>query len=227
MVQVPTERTDFPATGRPRDELREQAILDAAVDLLTEVGYDRFSIDTLASRAKASKATIYRRWCNKAEIVCEAVRRRSDEEDDLVPDLGSLREDLLAFLEVLAAAKAPEEAAFVAGLVRAMHADPELNELMHCHVMGRKRADMLAIIERAVARGELASSSNAPVATEVLQAMLLGRLVLDGGALDAAYLAHVVDDVALPLLHGRPAGGPGDTGPGDTGPSGTGPGDTS
>ena len=206
MVPTAAERPSCTTAGRPRDELREQAILDAAIELLTEVGYDRFSIDTLASRARASKATIYRRWRNKAEIVAEAVRRRAGDGGGCSPDTGSLRGDLLAFLEMVASSKAPEDAAFVAGLVRAMRVDPELNELMHCHVIGRKRVETLAIVERAVARGELVSASTATVTVEVLQAMLLGRLVVDGAPLDETFLLHVVDDIALPLLHGRPAG---------------------
>ncbi len=59
----------------PRAEAREQAILDAALELLMEVGYDRLSMDALAERAQAGKATIYRHWSGKAEIVAEAIRR--------------------------------------------------------------------------------------------------------------------------------------------------------
>ncbi|MDA8292273.1 MAG: TetR/AcrR family transcriptional regulator [Actinomycetota bacterium] len=210
MVQAPAERAEWSAPGRPRDEVREQAILDAAVELLTEVGYDRFSIDTLAARARASKATIYRRWSNKAEVVLEAVRRLEGDHEEALPDQGSLREDLLEFMGCIAKSKAPENAALVAGLVRAMHSDPELNELMHCHVMDQKRAEILSILERSVARGELASAASAPVAVEVLQAMLLGRLVLDGAPLDGAFLVHLVDDVVLPLLRCPPSDSRGD-----------------
>ena len=65
--------------GRPsgaRAAARRQAILDAAIALLMEVGYDRMSMDALAERARASKATIYRHWAGKAEVVVEAVRCR-------------------------------------------------------------------------------------------------------------------------------------------------------
>ena len=64
--------------GRPRDEAREQAILEAAIDLLAEVGYEAMSIEGVAVRAKSSKATIYRRWPGKAELVADAIRRRSE-----------------------------------------------------------------------------------------------------------------------------------------------------
>jgi len=85
-----------PRGGRPRDESREQAILDAAIDLLAEVGYEGMSIEAVAVRAKSSKATIYRRWPGKAELVADAMRRRSEPILEDLPDTGSLRSDLLA-----------------------------------------------------------------------------------------------------------------------------------
>src|SRR5580698_2904876 len=91
-----TERAHRP-TG-PRAEAREQAILDAALELLMEVGYDRLSIDALAERARAGKATIYRHWSGKAQIVAEAVRCRAEETMEVVPDTGPLRGDLLELL---------------------------------------------------------------------------------------------------------------------------------
>src|ERR1700692_4839290 len=72
-IEETTGKGDRP-TG-PRAEAREQAILDAALELLMEVGYDRLSMDALAERAHAGKATIYRHWSGKAQIVAEAVRR--------------------------------------------------------------------------------------------------------------------------------------------------------
>src|ERR1700752_4704934 len=85
--------------GRPRDEGREQAILDAAIDLVAEIGYDAMSIEAVATRARSSKATIYRRWPGKAELVAEAMRRRSEPVLEDLPDSGSLRGDLLTLVQ--------------------------------------------------------------------------------------------------------------------------------
>ena len=85
------------AHTRPRIEgEREDEILDACVDLLAEVGYDRLTMDAVAARAKARKATLYRRWASKAELVIEASFRAKRRTSD--PDTGSLRGDLLALL---------------------------------------------------------------------------------------------------------------------------------
>src|SRR3954447_1593913 len=82
------------AVARPRIEgVREQEILDAALEVLADVGYDRLTIDAVAHRAKASKATLYRRWNSKATLVVEALARVKG--PPVTPDTGDLRTDLL------------------------------------------------------------------------------------------------------------------------------------
>src|SRR5215510_11285478 len=84
-----------PITERPRIEGdREQEILDATLQVLAESGYDRLTMDAVAAKAKASKATLYRRWTNKVSLVIEALQH--DKGAPAVPDTGSLREDLRA-----------------------------------------------------------------------------------------------------------------------------------
>ena len=87
--------TPADSTTRPRVEgEREQEILDAALEVLAEVGYDRLTMDAVATRAKASKATLYRRWTNKLTLVIDAlVAQKATPEP---PDTGSLRGDLAA-----------------------------------------------------------------------------------------------------------------------------------
>src|SRR6476661_7275970 len=83
------------ALSRPRVEGdREQEILDATLEVLADVGYDRLTMDAVAARAKASKATLYRRWNDKASLVVDAllVVKHTAE----TPDTGTLRGDLIA-----------------------------------------------------------------------------------------------------------------------------------
>ena len=83
------------AAQRPRVEgVREQEILDAALDVLADVGYDRLTMDAVAHRAKASKATLYRRWNSKAKLVVDALARMKGTPE--APDTGDLRSDLVA-----------------------------------------------------------------------------------------------------------------------------------
>src|SRR3954466_9997578 len=81
------------AAARPRIEGdREQEILDAAIQVLAEVGYDRLTMDAVAAKAKASKATLYRRWTSKVSLVIEALQHEKG--PNTPPDTGSLRGDL-------------------------------------------------------------------------------------------------------------------------------------
>src|SRR5580704_6284092 len=105
-VEESTSRVGRPSGARA--EAREQAILDAALSLVIEVGYDRLSMDALAERAHAGKATIYRHWSGKAEVVAEAIRQRHSAEE-LVADTGSLRGDLLATISSMDASVSSED----------------------------------------------------------------------------------------------------------------------
>ncbi|MGH2910532.1 MAG: helix-turn-helix domain-containing protein, partial [Solirubrobacteraceae bacterium] len=86
--------------GRKRDPERNAVILDATLVVLAEHGYDGMTIDMVAARAGSARATVYRRWPTKAELVLEAVARmsRDDVGDDPLPDTGSLRGDMTAMI---------------------------------------------------------------------------------------------------------------------------------
>jgi len=195
---APTPTPHLPV-GRPRSEAREQAILDAALELVVEVGYDRLSMDALAERARASKATIYRHWSGKAEVVAEAVRcRQCHQLSD--PDTGSLRGDLLVMLREIGASLAAEDGALVAGVLFAARTDPVLAGLMRAQAAEGKSAVARRIVDRAVARGEVPASADPQSITEVLPAMLFMRLLITGEPIDQAFSEHVVDDLVVPVL---------------------------
>ena len=124
--------------GRPRDEAREQAILDAAIDLVAEVGYDAMSIEAVAARAKSSKATIYRRWPGKAELVAEAMRRRAEPVLEDLPDTGSLRGDLLALVQRMFDGMKGVDGGLMCGLAVAVRTDAEFGRLMASHLHEQK-----------------------------------------------------------------------------------------
>jgi AcrR family transcriptional regulator len=185
----------------PRAEAREQAILDAALELLMEVGYDRLSMDALAERAHAGKATIYRHWSGKAQVVAEAVHRMKGGNHEPFPSTGSLRDDLLAALDQIACSSSDVDAAIIAGVMSAMRSDPELAELVRTQVLDSKKGEFNGIIERAVRRGELPQGGSAELVEEVISALLINRLVIRGLPVDEEFAIHVVDDIVLPLLH--------------------------
>jgi AcrR family transcriptional regulator len=199
ITETPTSESEGRPTG-PRAAARRQAILDAALALLMEVGYDRMSMDALAERARAGKATIYRHWAGKAEVVVEAVRCRKCDDFAAPPDTGSLRGDLLAALNHSRESFTEEDSALLIGMVSAMHHDQELADLMRQQLFEAKQGLFDEVVARAVGRGEPVSVSAAPVANEVSSALFFNRVAMGGGEIDEAFVFHMVDDVILPLL---------------------------
>jgi AcrR family transcriptional regulator len=183
-----------------RSEACELAILESALALVAEVGYDRLSMDALAERAKASKATIYRRWSGKAEVVATALRRRHSENAAFDIDTGSVRSDLLALLDRACTSMASEDGALVTGLFQAMRTDPELAALLRSQVFESKMVAQQEIVQRAIDRGEVSPDADAATLNEILSGVVFGRVVMSGEPLDHAFCVHVVDDILLPVL---------------------------
>ncbi|OLT23893.1 hypothetical protein BJF79_14160 [Actinomadura sp. CNU-125] len=195
----------------PRGDVRTEAILAAALQVLAEVGYDRLTMEAVAARAQASKATLYRRWPGKAELVVSAVRAHGGDGDGaLVPrETGELRGDLVAVLERMRANLEAQDAALLLGLVAAMHRDPVLAETVRDRLVADKGAAFGTVVERAVRRGDVAADVDTALFVELSSAMLFSRLFVTGEPLDAAFVRHLVDAVLIPLLTGgRPAAGP-------------------
>jgi AcrR family transcriptional regulator len=186
-------------SGRPRDEAREQAILDAATDLLAEQGYEALSIEGVATRAGSSKATIYRRWPGKAQLVAEALRRRHIPAAVELPDTGTLRGDLLAVVQNISDSMAGVDGGLLIGLAVAIRSDAELGRLLEAQKAAYKRDLASMIISRAQRRGELPPQVASTALAEVAPAVLLFRQ-MRGEPLDSAFAEHLVDDILIPLL---------------------------
>jgi AcrR family transcriptional regulator len=178
---------------------RDPQIFAAVLELLREIGYERMTIDAVASRARVSKATIYRRWPGKPQMVADALRHQKFEVHVPV-DTGTLRGDLLTMLRSVARICAADMSLMLA-VVFAMQSNPELARLMREHVLPASRMETDGIIDRAVARGEVTPH---PEARELFHglapALLMSRLVAEGLPIDDRYLQSVVDHVLLPVL---------------------------
>jgi AcrR family transcriptional regulator len=193
-----------------RGEARERAILAAVIGLLGEAGYEAMTMDAVAARAHASKATIYRRWPGKAELVRAAVDAHIAGRVPGDQDTGSLRGDLLAVLQAMRGHLTPEFMAMMSSLVHAMRADPDLAASLRSLIDQDAVAGQ--IIGRAVRRGDLPAAAEQTLARlvhEVIEALVLRQLMMSA-ELDTAFAGHVVDDVILPLLAGSiiPPGSP-------------------
>jgi len=184
-----------------RGEVRENAILSAVITLLGEMGYEGMTMDAVAALAHASKATIYKRWPGKAQLVRAAVDGYVAGRLATNADTGSLRGDLTAVLEALAGHLTAEFLAMMSGLVHATRTDPELAAALWPR-LGVGYGTALPIVSRAVGRGELPAGAEeelAGLAHEVLEAHVL-RQVFAGGAFTPEFARHVVDDLVMPVL---------------------------
>jgi AcrR family transcriptional regulator len=185
---------------------RHDAILLAAVRLLGEVGYDQMTMDAIAERARASKATIYRHWSGKADLVMAALRRHAGPAEE-PPDTGTLRGDLVAVLDGMRANLAAQDAAVILGLLTAMRTEPQLATVVRHQFIEVKQAAFDAVLRRAVERGALPATADRELLAEVSSALLFSRLFITGGPLDAAYVEHLVDEVLTPVINHQRQGG--------------------
>jgi AcrR family transcriptional regulator len=191
------------ALERPRVEGdREGEILDATVRLLVETGYDKLTLDAVAAAAHASKATLYRRWNDKAELVVDAVSRAAACPALTLPDTGDLRADLLGFACGPGGLTDVVPLAVVAGLLTAMHRDPALAAAFRDRFIAPRRAGVAAVFERAKERGEIAPDVPTDLLVDVLPALALQRAWLLGEPVSPDLVTRVVDEVVLPAARG-------------------------
>ncbi len=182
---------------RRRNERSYQAILAATLELLAEVGFAGLTIDGIAARAGVGKATIYRHWRSRAELVLEAIGDVTTPPQ--LPDTGALRTDLLVVVEHLnhGLTKGPM-APLMASLVDAADRDPELAEL-HRSFSAERRRGVKHVLQRAIDRGELAPGTDLELGVDLLVAPVFYRRLVSHTSAGPQYRARLVDAVMAGL----------------------------
>jgi len=184
---------------RPRVEgEREAEILDAAVDLLNQVGYDRLTMDAVAAQAKAGKATLYRRWSTKAALVVDAILRSKETLQAPETDTGSLRGDLIAMACGHGGLCDERTSHTMAGVITALHHDPDFAEEFRTRVVQPKLEVGRRVFERARARGEITADLDLDLFAPALAGIVLHRSFVLGLSVDEKTVARVVDEIILP-----------------------------
>ncbi|MEY9858855.1 AcrR family transcriptional regulator [Catenulispora sp. GAS73] len=186
------------APGRKRDSSRDDALCQAALELLADVGYDRLTIDAVAARAGAGKATCYRRWAGKAELVVDAIGRMKAALE--LPDTGTLRGDMVEltchFHDPEDAFRTEVQAGLVSGLVR----DAKLREVFAEQFIAPRKAVFRTVFERAIERGEIAPVPNYELISDIVPSMAFHRMIMTGRAPDATFIQTILDQIVLPLV---------------------------
>ena len=185
--------------GRPRSAQAHQAILAAALELAVEGGLAGMTMEKVAARAGAGKATIYRRWDTKHALMADALR--SIAADIQAPDTGSLRGDFLGLTAQALGANARGALRLMPRLMSEAAEDPELFAVCRAVLVDPRRAQLRAVLRRGVERGELRADADLDLAIDGLIGPIIYRVLITGG--DPAELrglaARVFDQVMAGL----------------------------
>jgi AcrR family transcriptional regulator len=188
-----------PQRGRPRDASRDDALRQAALEVMAEVGYRALTMDAVAARARAGKATIYRRWESKLDLVIDTCTQLATQ-NLAAPDTGSLAGDLREFLSSFAAFLSGPIGKAAQALVGELPHEPELAAAFRETFLISQRDVLRGIMDRAAERGELKADAPRGMAVEIAGAALIYRLMLTGDPLDEPFVEKVVEQVLLPLV---------------------------
>lgn len=178
--------------GRPRDPDVDEAILAATLDVLAEQGYARLTIDGVALRAGVAKTTLYRRWATKEALVLDAIAyvRFGNRPDP--PDSGSLRRDMLSYLRALIRYRRAQSDA-IAALASEILANRELAEAFRRQLVSGITGGFHTIVERAVERGELPTSTDLDLLAGLPMALVHYHRVMTGEPADEGLAKRIVD----------------------------------
>jgi AcrR family transcriptional regulator len=175
-----------------RSERARRAILNAADDLLVEVGYAGVTIEGIAARAGVGKQTIYRWWSSKADVLMDNFS--TDARSELaLPDLGSVREDLLAYLRQLALflTEAPAGAVLTALIGQAQHDRAMAATFRDSHLAEHRERER-TLLWRGIARGELPADLDVDTALAELIGPVYYRVLVTGEPVDPAFTDSLV-----------------------------------
>ena len=178
--------------GRPRRADADAAILAATLELLSEVGFAGLSMDLLAQRAGVGKATIYRRWGSKESLILDTLRTMWAPLP--VPDEGTLRGDLLTYMTSVTTSfgRSGRDADVLPHLIEASCYDEQLRASLDEYLRQRQATTRL-ILDRGMARGEIASDTDIDLVTDLLLGSFFYRRLLTGSPVDRAFIERLVD----------------------------------
>jgi AcrR family transcriptional regulator len=178
--------------GRPVEARPRAAAIQATLDLVAEHGIRGLTTNAVAQRAGISKATMYRRWRSKQELLVDAVAALVS--DIGVPDTGTTRADLLELMHnAVRVYSGSLEAGVMPSLVDAMSRDAELAAAVRTTFLTRRRAVLRTVLERGVQRGDLRADLDVELALDVLGGPLFYRLLVTGGPIDEQLAEGVAD----------------------------------
>ncbi|ATL28385.1 TetR/AcrR family transcriptional regulator [Streptomyces formicae] len=193
--------TEVATTRRSRiTPEREAELYEAVLDLLREVGYEALTMDAVAARTRSSKATLYRQWGSKPELIARALRHNKPTSLDEI-DTGSLRGDIHAMMARSDDCQMDRDAALMRGLFHAIHGNAELHQALRQLLIEPELDHLNTLLRRAVDRGEVAADNPAlDFVIHMLVGGFVARDLIEDRTVDREFLTAYIDAVILPAL---------------------------
>ncbi|MGV3479302.1 MAG: TetR/AcrR family transcriptional regulator [Sphingobium sp.] len=184
--------------GRPKDAAVEKRMLDAAIDLLIEVGFSGLTVDKITAHAGIPRSTFYRRWQTVNEVVIAAIRDVYADTYPTPPDTGDVITDLRQMVRAMAKLVADRRLGRVFRfLIAEMAVDADLRAAT-MEIVRQRRAIATAVLQRGIDKGQLRANTNAPMLIEVISGAMFFHQFFGETEIDEAY----VDGVATLVLEG-------------------------
>jgi AcrR family transcriptional regulator len=202
MEGIVTQISDRAAESSPWSP-REVEFLEVTLRLLQEHGYDGLTVDAVAMTARASKATVYRRWPSKAELVLAAFSEGL-RQVAVPPETGTLRGDLLRVGQ-LVCEQARQHASTMRAVLVEVSRNAALKDVMQHQFVNQRKALIQHILRQAVERGEIDQAAVSDELWDLLPGYLIFRSIVAGRPPTQRTVQALVDDVIMPALT-RPAG---------------------
>lgn len=177
---------------------RESELLSVTLQLLQKHGYEGLTVDEVAATAHASKATVYRRWPTKAELVLAAfIEGVSDEAQP--PNTGSLRADLICIGDTVCA-HVKEHGSTLRAVLGESSRNPALHDAMQRQLVDQRRAMMKKVLKQAADRGEIGPDAVNGELWDLLPGYLIFRTVIQDRPPTRRTVRAIVDDMIMPSL---------------------------
>ena len=194
---------------RRRGAALEDAILEAAYAELSEVGYASFTVEGVASRARTGKASIYRRWPTRGDLILDAVCSQLPTPEACGLELVDIPDDMTTADALRSVARAISQVirSPAGDVVRAIKCeavtDPELARAIDDRFQAPRREYLMRLLRRGIERGEVRPGADTVIVADVLPAVLTHRMIMQREPVTARDLTDIMEQVLLPLIEPR------------------------
>lgn len=196
------KNTSARKVGRKKDSSRNPEILDAALSVLAEKGFEGLTVELVAAKAQAGKGTLYRRWPSKNDLILDAIGYMKSRMVDIesLPDTGTLRQDLLALFKPEPQEVVDQKQRIMAAIINMLAKHHELSETVNELMVEPWARVHKILMERARSRGEVSADADIETISRIAPTMAAFRSLVLRKPFDKEFLLSMVDGVILPAL---------------------------